>query len=172
MNASFSPSSRGLSHSQKAWLFWGLAALFYFYQFILRVSPGVMSHELMRDFAVQGCALGVLGAFYYNAYAAMQIPLGILMDRFGPRRLIAVSCATAALGTYFFSQAETLALASFGRLLMGAGAACGFIGTIKLATLWFWAPWGRHLLESLWGLWSMNLVGAPHSLSLALWAFV
>ncbi len=91
----------------------------------------------MRDFAVQGCALGVLGAFYYNAYAAMQIPLGILLDRFGPRRLMAASCAVATLGTYLFSQAESLSVASFGRLLMGAGAACGFIGTLKLATLWF-----------------------------------
>src|SRR5690606_31220485 len=118
-------------HSTKSvWIFWGIAALFYFYQFILRVSPGVMSQELMRDFAVQGCALGVLGAFYYNAYAAMQIPLGILLDRFGPRRLMAASCAVATLGTYLFSQAETLSVASFGRLLMGAGAACGFIGTL------------------------------------------
>ncbi len=123
--------------SNKTWLFWGIAALFYFYQFVLRVSPGVMSQELMRDFAVQGCALGILGAFYYNAYAAMQLPLGVLLDRFGPRRLMAISCGIAAFGTFLFSQAETLPMASLGRLLMGAGAACGFIGTIKLATLWF-----------------------------------
>ena len=121
----------------KAWLFLGIAALFYFYQFVLRVSPSVMSQELMRDFSVQGCALGILGAFYYNAYAAMQLPLGVLLDRFGPRRLMGFSCAIAALGTYLFSQADTLPMASLGRLLMGAGAACGFIGTIKLATLWF-----------------------------------
>lgn len=130
-------SARSSSITKSVWLFWGIAALFYFYQFVLRVSPGVISQELMRDFAVQGCSLGVLGAFYYNAYAAMQIPLGILLDRFGPRRLMAASCAIATLGTYLFSQADTLGVASFGRLLMGAGAACGFIGTLKLATLWF-----------------------------------
>lgn len=123
--------------SKQAWLFWALAALFYFYQFILRVSPGVMTQDLMSSFAVQGCALGVLGAFYYNAYALMQIPLGILMDYFGPKRLIALSCAVAAIGTYMFASAQSLHVASLGRAMMGGGAACGFIGSIKLATLWF-----------------------------------
>ena len=132
---STAPSERTYPH--KAWLFWGVAALFYFYQFILRVSPGVMTQDLMSAFAVQGCALGVLGAFYYNAYAAMQIPLGVLLDHFGPKRLIAASCALAATGTYMFSSAESLHVASIGRAMMGAGAACGFIGTIKLATMWF-----------------------------------
>lgn len=122
---------------KRAWVFWALAASFYFYQFVLRVSPGVMSQDIMRDFAVQGCALGILGAFYYNAYAAMQLPLGVLLDRFGPRRLMAVSCGVAALGSFLFSKGETLEAVSLGRLLMGAGASCGFIGTIKLATLWF-----------------------------------
>ncbi len=136
MISSFNPSSNR-TYPKKAWLFWGLAALFYFYQFVLRVSPGVMSQELMRDFAVQGCALGILGAFYYNAYAAMQIPLGILLDHFGPKKLMAVSCLVAAAGTYLFSTAESLHVASVGRLMMGAGASCGFIGTLKLATLWF-----------------------------------
>lgn len=134
---STAPSNFPKNPTKSIWLFWAIAALFYFYQFFLRVSPAVMSQDLMRDFSVQGCALGVLGAFYYNAYAAMQIPLGILLDRFGPRRLMAISCAVATFGTYLFSQAESLSVASFGRLLMGAGAACGFIGTIKLATLWF-----------------------------------
>ncbi len=132
-----SPASLERSYPKKAWLFWAIAALFYFYQFILRVSPGVMTQDLMSSFAVQGCALGVLGAFYYNAYAAMQIPLGVLLDHFGPKRLIAASCGLAACGTYMFSAADSLHIASVGRAMMGAGAACGFIGTIKLATMWF-----------------------------------
>jgi len=121
----------------KSWIIWLCGALFYFYQFVLRVSPGVMTDELMDAFMVQGCALGILSAFYYNAYATMQIPLGIMMDRFGPRRLIAAACFTAAMGAYLFSIAESIPMAAFGRLLTGAGAACAFIGTMKLATIWF-----------------------------------
>ena len=123
--------------SSYAWFVWGCAAAFYFYQFVLRVSPGIMSQELMRDFSVQGCSLGILGAFYYNAYAIMQIPLGMLLDKFGARLLLTISCAIAAIGTFVFSQAPDLAWASIGRMLMGAGAACGFIGALKLATVWF-----------------------------------
>jgi sugar phosphate permease len=120
-----------------AWLVWACAASYYFYQFILRVSPGILSHDLMRDFAINGCALGILDACYYQTYAIMQIPLGMLMDRFGPRRVLAVSCSLAAGGTLIFALSPDLAIASFGRLLVGAGAACGFIGTLKVSTLWF-----------------------------------
>jgi MFS family permease len=131
-------TSKALSkHSLQAWVAWFCAASFYLYQFILRVSPSVMTNDLMKDFSVHACALGVLGGLYYNTYAAMQIPLGILLDRFGPRRLISLSCAVAALGALLFALAPSLLLASIGRLLMGVGAACGFIGTLKLATLLF-----------------------------------
>lgn len=120
-----------------AWVIIFVAALYYFYQFILRVSPSVMTEDLMRDFGVAGCSLGILSACYYNAYSAMQIPLGMMMDRFGPRRLMTASCCIAAIGTLIFSFAESLYLAGFGRLLIGMGAACGFIGCMKLATIWF-----------------------------------
>ncbi len=123
--------------SQKALLIWACGGFFYFYQFILRVSPSVMTEDLMKAFAVQGCTLGILTAFYYNAYASLQIPLGMLLDRFGPRRLLTFSCFLCTLGCVLFASSNYLSIASLGRLLMGAGSACAFIGTIKLATMWF-----------------------------------
>ncbi len=91
----------------------------------------------MRHFGVQSYALGVLSAFFYNAYAIMQVPIGMIVDRFGPRKILALSCLTTVIGTLIFSIASTLAIASFGRLLIGAGAACALLGSIKLITLWF-----------------------------------
>lgn len=120
-----------------AWTVCLLAATFYCYQFILRVFPNVMTEDLMTTFAGQGCTLGLLVAFYYNAYAGMQIPVGMLLDRLGPRRLISFSCTLAACGTLIFAASSVFATAALGRLFMGLGAACGFIGTLKLATLWF-----------------------------------
>ncbi len=120
----------------KAWGVWVFAALFYLYQFILRTSSGVMVEDLMKTFAVGACEVGIISAFYYNAYSLMQIPLGVLMDRFGPRLMLTISCATVALGCYVFSQSSNIHVAALGRMLTGAGAACGFIGTLKLATLW------------------------------------
>jgi sugar phosphate permease len=62
----------------RSWLIWGCAALFYCYQFLLRVSPTVMTHELMADFHVDAYALGALTSFYYYAYAFLQLPVGTL----------------------------------------------------------------------------------------------
>lgn len=119
------------------WAIWLCGGLFYCYQFVLRVSPSIMTTELMRAFQVNGYALGILSAFYYYAYDALQIPLGFIMDRFGPRRVLTVSTSLCVAGSFLFASATSLPLASIGRLLMGAGSACAFIGTLKLATLWF-----------------------------------
>lgn len=146
-----------------AWVMWFCTASYYCYQFMLRVSPGIMSHELMSTFSIQACSLGILSSFYYSAYAAMQIPLGMLMDYFGPRRIIASSCMLAATGTLVFSLAENLHIAAFGRLLVGAGAASGFIGTLKIATLWFPLHRVSHMigLTMLLGTLGATFGGAP-----------
>ena len=69
-----------------------LGCVFFAYGFIHRVAPSVMTEELMRDFAVGGSALGSLSAMYFYAYVVLQIPVGILMDRFGPRKLMSAAC--------------------------------------------------------------------------------
>ena len=73
----------------RAWLIWVVAALFYAYEFFIRISPAVMVNSLMHSFALDAAALGSLSAFYYYAYACMQIPVGMLLDRYGIRRLLA-----------------------------------------------------------------------------------
>lgn len=62
-----------------------LAAMFYMYEFILQVSPAVMTNELMRDLNLNAASLGTMAAFYYYSYTPMQLPAGLLYDRFGPR---------------------------------------------------------------------------------------
>ena len=60
---------------------WLVGSLFFFYAWILRVSPSVMVEDLMRDFAVGGAIVGNLSALYFYGYAGMQIPVGLLLDR-------------------------------------------------------------------------------------------
>ena len=121
----------------KAWLIWSLSALFYFYEFALQSSPSVMVPELMRDFQVTGTQLGHLSAFYFYAYAAMQIPVGLLLDRFGPRLLLTLACLICALGALAFSQTHSLGLAEIARFLMGIGSSFAVVSSLKLANLWF-----------------------------------
>src|SRR3954470_19954672 len=75
-----------------AWLVCGLGALFYCYEYFLRISPSVMTQDLMRVYHLDAAMLGNLAAFYYYAYTPMQLPVGVLMDRFGPRRLLVFAC--------------------------------------------------------------------------------
>lgn len=121
----------------RSWLIWSCAALFFFYQFLLRVSPSVMTHELMGDFHVDACALGTLTSFYFYAYAALQLPVGTLLDKFGPRRLLTIAALICTVGSLLFASAETIMVASLGRFFIGAGSAFGFLSCMKLGTLWF-----------------------------------
>ncbi|MCM0020526.1 MAG: MFS transporter, partial [Tagaea sp.] len=113
-----------------------LAASFFAYAFVQRVAPSVIVGELMAEFAVGAAVLGNLSAFYFYAYVPMQMPVGMLMDRFGPRRLMSFSVALAAAGAVVFALAPTVELAYLGRFMVGLGSAFGWIGILTVATLW------------------------------------
>src|SRR5439155_10942343 len=97
---------------------WLTGALFFFYAWVLRVAPSVMVEELMRDFAVGAAVLGNLSAAYFYGYAGMQIPVGVLLDRFGPRRLITIAALCCAAGSVLFATGTTLAVVTAGRFLI------------------------------------------------------
>jgi MFS family permease len=126
--------------AERSWrplLAWALASLFFCYGFVQRVSTSVMVEELMRDFAATAAIAGNLSAFYFYAYGALQIPVGLLMDRIGPRRLMTAAAAVAAGGSLIFAASEAIAGAYFGRLLIGAGAAFSWVGVLTVLTQWF-----------------------------------
>jgi MFS family permease len=119
-----------------AWATWFLATLLFFYGFVQRVAPSVMIDDLMRDFAASGAILGNLSAFYFYAYASMQVPVGILLDYWGPKRLLTAAAAVSAAGTVLFAFSTNLPSAYLGRLLIGAGASVCFLGSLKIAMAW------------------------------------
>ena len=130
---------RAARHSVQnlALLGWATGALFFFYAWILRVAPSVMIDELMRDFAIGAAAIGNLSAFYFYGYAGMQIPVGLLMDRFGPRRLMTVAAVGCAAGCVLFALAPALWALSLGRFVIGATAAFSLVGAMTVAGQWF-----------------------------------
>lgn len=121
----------------QSWIIWGAAAFFYLYEYILRVSPSVMTDGLMNSFGVTSTDLGILTSFYYYSYTALQIPCGIIVDKLGPRRVIAFSSLLCTIGSLQFAFSDTLFSAQIGRFLMGAGSACAFLSTLKVAADWF-----------------------------------
>lgn len=116
---------------------WATGAMFFFYAWILRVAPSVMIDELMRDFQIGAGAIGGLSAFYFYGYAGMQVPVGLLIDRFGPRRLMSVAALVCAAGCVVFALAPALWALSLGRFLIGASAAFSLVGAMAVAGQWF-----------------------------------
>lgn len=114
-----------------------LGTIFFGYAFVQRVSPSVMTSELMSDFAVGGAALGSLSAFYFYAYASIQLPVGMLTDHFGPRKLMSFAAALCALASIGFAFSDSVLTASLGRALIGGTVAFGFVGTLAIAGYWF-----------------------------------
>lgn len=120
-----------------SWIVWGLSCVFYFYECLLQVSPSVMSNELMRDFSVTSQTLGVLSGIYFYSYAVMQLPGGLLLDYFGPRRLLTIATGICALSTIAFGYTDSFYAACIARLMIGFGSAFAAVGTMKLAANWF-----------------------------------
>ncbi|KKL20276.1 hypothetical protein LCGC14_2457090 [marine sediment metagenome] len=80
------------------WVIWGLCAIFYFYEFVLRVSPSVMVDDLMNSFGITASAVGLLTSFYIYSYAPMQVPVGMLMDHFGVKKVLSIASLVCGFG--------------------------------------------------------------------------
>jgi len=95
-----------------------------------------MESALRSHFNLSATGFGFLSAFYYYAYVPMQLPVGVLMDRFGPRRLLTFACLICVIGTFMFASTPVFWIAASGRFLVGLGSAFAFVGVLKLATIW------------------------------------
>lgn len=126
-----------MSSKALRWVIWLLAALFYFYEFILRVSPSVILTDLMQKFALNASQVGILSAFYLYAYAPMQLPVGLLMDRFGLKFILSVASVMCGIGTFLFAISPNFTLAAIGRMAIGAASAFGFIAMVYVSTHFF-----------------------------------
>ncbi len=114
-----------------------LAAFFYVYDYFIQVSPSIMTEQLMRDLHTDAAGLGFLSACFFYSYVVMQIPAGILLDRFGARILLTLSVFVSACGVTLFGMADHIVIAGLARFLVGLGSAFAFISAIFLASSWF-----------------------------------
>lgn len=139
------------------WLIWFLAVAFYYYEFLLRVFPSVMVQELMEAFSISALMFGNLSAFYFYAYAPMQLPVGVLTDRYGARNLLTLASLGCGLATIVFAFTSNLWIAQISRFIIGAGSAFGFVGMVYISSHWF----SRKRLALLIGIGnSLGMLGA------------
>jgi MFS family permease len=137
MNTKNAVSARFFSNKMiYPWIICLTGMLFYCYNYFIRVSPSVMQDDLIQSFHITAYQFGALAAFYYYAYTPMQVPAGMIFDKFGTRVVLLLSCLTAVLGLALFVSANNYASAAAGRFLIGLGTAFSYIGVLKLASIW------------------------------------
>lgn len=134
------PGRTILSHplgGRRAWGVWGVGALAYLMAFFHRTSLGVAALAAQERFGVGATALSTFAILQLGVYLVMQVPGGIMADRFGPRRMLAAALLSMAAGETLFAFAHAMPLAVLGRGLVGLGDAFTFISVIRLASSWF-----------------------------------
>jgi predicted MFS family arabinose efflux permease len=115
----------------------GLALASFVLSFFHRTAPAAIAGELARTFDISSTVLGTLAATYFYVYTVLQIPVGVLADTLGPRRLLAGGSAIASAGSLLFALAPIWEVAAIGRTLVGIGVAVAFISALKLSAVWF-----------------------------------
>ncbi len=123
--------------SAKAWLMWALSLSFLLFQFMLQGSVSAMVPDLSRDFHVDVTQISLISSSYFWTYLLLQIPGGILVDRFGSKRLLLVGTVLCAGGTFLFSISHSVSEAVLARLLTGLGTAPALAAAFYLVGSWF-----------------------------------
>ena len=125
------------AHPLRAIIVWAVAAVVVTWQFVLQLSVSAIEHELRISLRLNALELSVLASSFYYIYVIMQIPAGMLIDKFGCRKSLSYGLFICCLGCLLFSSSNSYALAIVGRVLMGGGMACAFVGAVNLAYKWF-----------------------------------
>jgi predicted MFS family arabinose efflux permease len=115
----------------------GLALASFVLSFFHRTAPAAIAGELTQTFSISGAVLGTLAATYFYVYTLLQVPVGVLADTLGPRKLLAAGSAVAAVGSLLFALAPIWEIAAAGRTLVGIGVAVAFISILKVSAVWF-----------------------------------
>lgn len=134
-----SPEELGAKPRVDAWLFARLflpLALGYFLSYLFRTINAVIAPELTAEFGLTASGLGLLTSAYLIAFAGMQIPIGLLLDRFGPRRVQASLMVVAAAGAVLFAWSASATGLALARALIGAGVAGSLMASFSAFIVW------------------------------------
>ncbi|WP_245611469.1 MULTISPECIES: MFS transporter [unclassified Wolbachia] len=121
--------------SQRNFLVWLLFSLFYAYQYVLRVIPNIIAPELITKFNVGTTEIGQFCGLYYVGFVLAHIPIGILLDRFGPKVVVPVCIVLTSLGTLPLFSSKNWSYSIIGRMITGIGSSASVLGLFKVISL-------------------------------------
>lgn len=120
-----------------AWIVWVVASVFYAYQYILRVMPNIMLGDIMQQFSIDAATFGQFSGVYYIGYSLMHLPIGIMLDRFGPRKVMTVCILCSVVGILPLIFADYWVYPIVGRALLGMGSSAAILGVFKIIRMTF-----------------------------------
>ncbi len=116
---------------------WSIAAVFFLYEFFLRTFVGSIAQDLIHDLHLSIEQFTMVGSAYYLAYGIMQVPVGILADKFGVKKIMIFATLVCALATFLFAHSHLFMSAVLGRFFMGFGSSFAFVCLLVIASNWF-----------------------------------
>jgi predicted MFS family arabinose efflux permease len=142
-----------------AWFVWVIASLFYAYQYVLRVMPNIMMDDITQHFHIDAIVYGQFSGVYYLGYSLMHLPIGIMLDRFGPRKVMTVCIILPVIGLLPLIFADHWVYPLLGRALIGIGSSAAILGTFKIIRMSFQE---RHFSRMLSFSVMIGLIGAVY----------
>lgn len=124
-------------NSKYRWVVFASVLFTYLIIVTQRTAPGLITEELMTEFKVTASTIGLLTSIQFMAYASLQIPIGILSDRFGPNLFLIVGTLLNGIGTLFYSVAPNEMVLLIARLLVGMGDATIWVNLVLILSQWF-----------------------------------
>lgn len=130
--------TKSLSTSRRiAWMVWVIASVFYAYQYILRVMPNIMLEDIMNQFGISALTFGQFSGVYYIGYSLMHLPVGIMLDRFGPKKVMTGCILLTVIGLSPLLFADYWLYPIIGRFLIGLGSSAAILGVFKIIRMIF-----------------------------------
>lgn len=118
------------------WIIWSIVGIYYLFEIILRVLPSTMRAEFTQAFQINATQFGFFTSLYYASYVLMQIPAGLIVDRFSIRKTLFVACVMCISGLVIVHATNNIDIAYVGRFVIGLGSAFAYVYTLKVATIW------------------------------------
>jgi predicted MFS family arabinose efflux permease len=119
------------------YLMWGFPMIFFAFQFILRIWPSQVMQPIMQQFQIDASSFGMLASSYYWGYAGAQIPIAILLNKFGAKKVVFLCALVCGIATVVFANTNIWWLAMLSRFVVGATSAAGFLGVSQTICEWF-----------------------------------
>lgn len=120
-----------------AWFVWIIVSIFYAYQYVLRVMPNIMLDDITRQFHIDATVFGQFSGIYYIGYSLMHLPIGIMLDRFGPRKVMTGCILLTVIGLLPILFSDNWIYPIIGRAMIGIGSSAAILGTFKIIRMTF-----------------------------------